>query len=136
MIDIGFTGTQEGMDQNQLKIFGYFMAGLYHHHFSEVRFHHGCCIGSDYDAALLARNLGFFIIGHPPINTIKMQDPVIADELRPPREYLDRNMNIVTECSLLIATPKTNAEELRSGTWTTIRYARKQDKPIQYILPR
>ena len=38
---------------------------------------------------------------------------------------LVRNHKIVGAVHLLIATPKTDKEELRSGTWATIRYAKK-----------
>lgn len=40
-------------------------------------------------------------------------------------DYLDRNREMVDGADVLIAFPKTAEEETRSGTWATIRYARK-----------
>ena len=42
------------------------------------------------------------------------------------KSYLHRNIDIIKNSSLLIACPvDKNKEELRSGTWSTIRQARK-----------
>jgi predicted Rossmann fold nucleotide-binding protein DprA/Smf involved in DNA uptake len=51
------------------------------------------------------------------------------------KPYLDRNKDIVRVSIGLIAAPKTNKEEQRSGTWSTVRYATKTGKPL-IILPR
>jgi len=52
----------------------------------------------------------------------------------PEKTYLERNLDIVKNSSLLIACPiNKNKEELRSGTWSTIRKARKHKLTI-YIL--
>jgi hypothetical protein len=44
-------------------------------------------------------------------------------------------MDIVVESELLIATPKEVKEQLRSGTWATVRRARKVGIPIILITP-
>ena len=54
--------------------------------------------------------------------------------MRKPKPYLERNKDIVDETGLLIATPK-GEEIVRSGTWSTIRYARKNHKKIIIIMP-
>ena len=52
----------------------------------------------------------------------------------PPKPYLKRNEDIVNKCDVLIACPiDKNKEILRSGTWATIRKARKLNKTI-YLL--
>lgn len=56
----------------------------------------------------------------------------IAMTEKPP---LIRNRDIVNAGELLIATPKLDVEEQRSGTWAAIRYARKIGKPIILIYP-
>ena len=56
-----------------------------------------------------------------------------SDQTLPPKDYLDRNHDIVDQTDLLIATPKENTEVLRSGTWATIRYAKKINKPTWII---
>lgn len=43
---------------------------------------------------------------------------------------LARNRRIVAAVDVLIAAPETDREELRSGTWATIRYARAAGKPV------
>jgi hypothetical protein len=49
---------------------------------------------------------------------------------------LERNKHIVIAAiDGLIATPKTIAEEVRSGTWTTVRYARTLNRDIHIVLP-
>jgi hypothetical protein len=55
--------------------------------------------------------------------------------MRPERPYLDRNKDIVRETASLIAAPAEPEEQLRSGTWSTVRFARKQGKPVFLILP-
>ena len=48
--------------------------------------------------------------------------------------YLERNLNIIKNSSILIACPiDKNNEELRSGTWSTIRKARKLNKIIHIL---
>jgi hypothetical protein len=51
------------------------------------------------------------------------------------KEYLDRNHDIVDSSDLLIAVSESTVEVLRSGTWATIRYAKKLRKPIKIIYP-
>ncbi len=46
------------------------------------------------------------------------------------RESLDRNLRLVAECDVLVAAPLTDAEVRRSGTWATVRYARRRGVPV------
>jgi len=48
---------------------------------------------------------------------------------------LKRNHDVVDACDLLIACPHTKKEVLRSGTWATIRYAKKVNKKMIIINP-
>ncbi len=121
---IGFTGTQIGMSDNQKLQFVLDLKEL-----NPAEFHHGDCIGADAEAHDIVRE--FFpncvIIGHPPINRSKRAFKK-CDILRGPGEYIDRNHNIVNETDVIFATPKTDMEELRSGTWATVRYSKKSGK--------
>jgi predicted Rossmann fold nucleotide-binding protein DprA/Smf involved in DNA uptake len=54
--------------------------------------------------------------------------------LREPLPYLERNHAIVNESDFLIAAPD-GPETLRSGTWATVRYARKVGKRVLVIMP-
>lgn len=53
----------------------------------------------------------------------------------PAVHYLKRNWIITYKADRLLATPETDNEVLRSGTWATIRYARRLKKPITIISP-
>jgi hypothetical protein len=44
--------------------------------------------------------------------------------MRPARGYIARNRDIVGTCDLLVTAPKSMEDQLGSGTWTVIRYAR------------
>lgn len=130
MARIGFTGTQQGMDKLQ----SFALSLLLHDWTLPSEFHQGDCIGADVHAAVIARGIGFKIIGHPPlIQTKRAFYP--ADEEREPRDYLTRNHNIVLETQEMIATPFQAEEKLRSGTWATIRFAKKLKRKVTIILP-
>lgn len=133
-IKIGFTGTQEGMTDIQKKKFSGFINKI-----DISEFHHGDCIGADEDAHdminLSSASQSFTII-HPPIKKDKRANcEIISGTILEPKEYLERNHDIVDSCDLLIACPKEKTEQLRSGTWATVRYAKKQKKNILIIYP-
>ena len=133
---IGFTGTQLGMTSKQKWELGTVLSKIAttFNVFERTEFHHGCCIGSDEQAAMIAKELGLWTVAHPPINTSKMSR-FVSNETRKPKAYLGRDMDIALECDELIATPKEEQEIIRSGTWTTIRYARSCDKLVTIIYP-
>jgi hypothetical protein len=122
--EIGFTGTRKGMSLNQ-KI------GLIDilSEFGEFNFHHGACIGADIEADLIARNCYAKQIFIYPSNNLKTrvhcEEP--GDIVYKEKSPLIRDQDIVNSVSILIAAPKSNIEIIRSGTWTTIRYARKKN---------
>lgn len=131
---IGFTGTSEGMSSHQSRIVGKMLTHA-------TQLHHGDCVGSDNMAHQLAPVTCAIVI-HPPINESKR---AFCHNVRrgatqkifvvSPKEYLERNHDIVDATDVLIATPKGLGEELRSGTWSTIRYARKQGKVVIIVGP-
>jgi hypothetical protein len=96
--------------------------------------HHGDCVGGDAEVHEVGRYLKLYIIGHPPLNP-RMRAWRRCDELRPPKDYIARNHDIVDECEELVAAPHSKAEEVHSGTWATVRYARKQGKLITIVFP-
>ena len=128
---IGFTGTQEGMTPAQIATLYTCLRNL-----SPEEFHHGDCIGADAQAHAEARATKSppHIVGHPPLNPSK-RAWCECDSLLPEEDYLDRNKKIVDACFLLIATPKEFEEQQRSGTWSTVRYAKKRKKQVLIILP-
>jgi len=128
---VGFTGTQNGMTAEQLRTFGEIIKKL-----RIDEFHHGDCVGADKEAveAVIYVQPDVHVVCHPPENPSKRAFTSF-NETRDEKPYLVRNHDIVDECGLLIATPWEYAEELRSGTWATIRYARKSGKRIVVIYP-
>ena len=53
-------------------------------------------------------------------------------EKKPP---LERNKDIVDGSTEMVAFPANQFEELRSGTWACVRYARKVHKPLTIVWP-
>ena len=96
--------------------------------------HHGDCKGADKQFHDIAKSFGYEITVHPPIDD-KKRAFCKGDYSTAPKEYLARNKDIVDACDILIATPKSAAEEVRSGTWSTIRYAKKTHKRGVIIFP-
>lgn len=131
---IGFTGTRELGTVSQRNTLYVILNELYGTH-NILR--QGCCIGFDYRAAKIAKEMGYYVIGHPPIKQSLMHPYIykLCDHMEEPEEYLARDLRIVQRSSLLIAVPATNFEILRSGTWATIRYARDHKIPIIKVLP-
>jgi hypothetical protein len=126
---VGFTGTQQGMTQAQLEKLHYLLSAL------EIEeLHHGDCIGADIEAHVIGRVVNLKIVVHPPANSGKRAWASHADEYRRVLPYLARNEIIVEETDCLFATPS-GEEKLRSGTWATIRYARKRQKVVTIIWP-
>jgi len=128
---IGFTSTQEGMTKDQRIWLNTFI-----NDFKPVEFHHGDCIGSDSEAHELVKLIypECKIIIHPPLNKSKRAFNEGTQILKE-KKYLERNKNIVNLTDILIGTPKENEEILRSGTWSTIRFAKKRNKSFHIILP-
>ena len=116
---VGFTGTQHGMTDAQAARLNTLLV-LY----DCTEFHHGDCIGADAQAHDIAQSLPASIVIHPPTDSSKraFKD---GGMLLPRLPYLERNHAIVDTTELLIATPHQSTEVLRSGTWATIRYARR-----------
>lgn len=137
MIDfrnLSFSGTQAGMTEPQLLgTMGFLvLSGC-------VQVHHGDCIGADeqfhYLCQALRPSRGLAIIVHPPINDSKRAWVKGATLTVAAKPYLERNRDVVNAGDVLLATPKEDAETVRSGTWTTIRYARGLNCPICIIWP-
>lgn len=128
---LGFTGTQRGMTKEQQGAFENYVLSCGLH-----EFHHGDCIGADEQAHKIVRACwhGVRIVGHPPKEDRKRAFCQF-DETWMPKPYLERNRDIAGVCDTLIATPGESTEQLRSGTWATVRYARQADKTVVIIQP-
>ncbi len=95
--------------------------------------HHGCCLGADATAHDLAVQFGLEIVAHPPDDHKHVYGMALTvPRSMPEKPYLLRNRAIVDACDRLYAVPS-GPERLRSGTWATVRYARKLRKPITIL---
>jgi len=127
---VSFTGTQDGTTERQKQSLKDLLIKL-----EATELHHGDCEGADEESHDIALDMGLKIVVHPPINPKKRAFCKGADEVREEKDYLERNRDNVDEGEVLIATPKEYAEKLRSGTWATVRYARKKGRDIFIIYP-
>lgn len=130
-MNLGFTGTRRGCTEPQLR--GLRIVFEEGWRTGPHTLHHGDCIGADKQAHRIARELSWRIVGHPPENYSK-RAMCKCDELRPEKSYLCRNREIVLETQALVACPQ-GPEQVRSGTWYTVRFARLRRRPIYIIWP-
>lgn len=128
---LGFTGTREGMTRLQSAMFVGVLART-----CPTEFHHGDCLGADAEAHALVREHAprCRIVIHPG-NVDALRAHCEGDEIRRPMAFMTRNIAIVMACEEMAATPKSRAEEIRSGTWSTIRMARRAGKVVHMVWP-
>lgn len=130
---VGFTGTQSGCQPEQAAALKALLAEL-----GATHLHHGDCIGADADAHQAARQLGVAVELHPPRNDAKRARCAMleGEVVRAVDEYLARNRAIVDATEVLVACPWEEAGEgQRSGTWATVRHARKRGRPVVIVRP-
>jgi hypothetical protein len=135
VVIVGFTGTRKGMTDEQWERVYQILMGL---EYEEV--HQGDCIGADADFFVIVYGIrqetGRPCTIHAWPSTVKgtnthSKSDIIHDPLPP----LVRDKIMVERSDLLIACPKGDEEEVRSGTWTTVRYARKHGIRINIVWP-
>jgi hypothetical protein len=130
MSSLGFTGTSKGLTQKQAKA----LLRLLTKAGGVLWMHNGDCIGADAEAAAMWGRLGRLLHLHPPTDA-KKRARLKGDIETEPLPYLKRNQAIVEQSDVLVACPATMKEELRSGTWATVRYAREIGRPITFVWP-
>lgn len=129
---IGFTGTRKGMtfaQEFQLKdVLGYFW-DVAHARRARAELHYGGQNGADLGARTVAKEYGYHVETYPCPGVVADEETKVDvwHEVFPP---LTRNRNIVAAVDILVAAPETDEEELRSGTWATVRYARARGIPV------
>lgn len=133
MTRVGFTGTQVGCTDAQTAALARTLDGL-----GATVVAHGDCVGADETAHRIARAMGAAVELHPPRIATKRAfcEMLRGEVVRPAGEYLARNRAIVAATEVLIACPQEETgEELRSGTWATVRAARRFHRPVAIIRP-
>ena len=126
---VGFTGSRWGMTTPQ-----YITVKKLLIEWNTTEGHHGDCVGADREFHNLCEELKIRTVIHPPDNPSYRafcKGDVILEE----KPYLERNHDIVNNSSRMIATPATEKEILRSGTWATVRYTRKIKKYLVVVAP-
>ena len=125
---LGFTGTSAGMAPRQMKAVRQLL-------YDCGTLHLGDCIGADAEAYHIAGETAIHRVGHPPMRG-KARAFLTYEETRLAKPYMDRNLDIATEgVDGLIAAPSDWVEVVRSGTWSTIRRARKLGRRIWIVKP-
>lgn len=129
--NVGFTGTRDGMTEAQERG----VEGVLRRLGAQLVVH-GDCVGADEQFHRIAQRLGIKVRIRPSIyENLRAFCGGTEDDIRPPMEPLTRNKYIVSDTEALIATPKTAEEKVRSGTWSTVRRARKMRSPVFLVLP-
>jgi hypothetical protein len=118
---VGITASRDGLTDAQLDVLSRLL--LVFRQLDAYEFHHGDCVGGDAQCATIAREFGYRIVGHPPLNP-KARAYFPSDHDWREREYHDRNRDIHSEVDVLIGCPAEMREQI-GGTWWTIKYARK-----------
>ena len=130
---VSFTGTRSGMSAWQKQQLEKFFLD----HRGEISvFVHGACMGADEEAHAIARKVfgkSLYIAILP--STAKTRvDGLDAQFVGARKLPLERDKDIVNlGADLLIATPKEMHEFPRSGTWATVRYARKKKVRVEIL---
>lgn len=98
----------------------------------------GVCIGIDEMVGRRAYERGFNVRGVVPFNRSRVARDFRVwcssyQELPSGTDYMDRNQELVNQVIDLTAFSRTPDEELRSGTWATVRRARARGIPVTII---
>lgn len=134
MTDVGFTGTRAGMTPEQ-RVGVLDILGL--HRGEGAKFSHGDCVGADEEAHFIAMDLGYIVHVWPP-DLSKARAFTTGHFIHAPRPYRVRDQSIVMMSGVLVATPagpEHDEAQRRSGTWMTVRMARKRGIQIYIIWP-
>lgn len=127
---VGFTGTREGMTDDQRDQFTRMIIDR-----NPAEFHHGDCIGADAEAHAIVRECipRCEIVTHPPENP-EYRAWCKGDREMEPAPYLVRNRHIVDAVDEMLAAPY-ETHTRHGGTWSTVRYASRRAVPCLTIVP-
>lgn len=127
---VAVTGTREGMTPKQRQAFKSLLVKL-----KVSVLIHGDCVGADAQMDRIAKRLDLRVKTRPanmPKYRAHCEDTeILAD----PEDPLVRNRKMVDETKVLIACPQKFKNELLSGTWSTVRYAKNTDSLVWIVYP-
>lgn len=135
MIHLGFTGTRHGMTREQLHNVRSLVVSLQNANKpTRIAAHHGDCVGADAQFHAICRDLGCWMVGHPPTDQ-KLRAWCQFDELHPMQSYTRRNRAIVTSSVYMIGAPFEMERQNHGGTWGTIEMAGGKTGRLAVVLP-
>lgn len=128
----GETGTREGVTPLQLASVGWLFSRYLIH-----ELHDGDCVGADEQVYWLAGAFDAGVVLHPPIvSTYRAYlEPMGRNPSWEPKEYHERDRDVVDNCTALAACPKLPVISATGGTAYTVGYARSLTKPIAIVWP-
>ena len=134
---LGFTGTRRGMTDAQKASVRVLLDRI-----RPATVHYGGAIGADADFVAIVASMRWeqvgetpWVIKHPCDIPHQQASGDLADEIVAAKAPLERNRDIVDASVGLIACPQGFVEEQRSGTWATIRYARRLSQRVIIVWP-
>lgn len=134
---VGFTGTQRGMTYDQKRELSKLFADL-----GRCNLAHGGCVGADEQARNLALpyidSEVIFPASYPQGKGMifpRLWEVTHEITVHRARPSLERNRLLVEVSDMLFACPGEEKEVVRSGTWATVRYAKKNGCPVTIIYP-
>ena len=133
MASIGITASRKGISAQALETF----EAVLQEHPELEELHHGDCVGGDEQIHMMVQNIvpEVRLVIHPPINEDLRANCKGAYKVLPKKDYMSRNHDIVNTSEVIVGFPNGNHEIIRSGTWATLRFARKKNKKIIVIYP-
>lgn len=134
---IGFSGSIEGMTEQQMSSVIELFSNIVRVSRQlgvRIEVHHGDAVGCDAQMHELARAMDVPIVIHPPVDDRLRAFCTGAETVLPEKPYLVRDGDIA-QSDILIACPRQMEEVVRSGTWATIRYSRKNGKRRIIVFP-
>lgn len=134
---IGFTGSRKGLTADHQEAVRRQLTELIEEHRDdELEAHHGDAIGADAQFHAACQQLEIPVVIHPSKDHKDRAYCPGAKVTHPPVEFANQSAAIVNLCQILIAAPDGFKERWRgSGTWMTIRAARKAEKTIVLCYP-
>ena len=136
MPKISMTGTRQELKLTKVQLENFKNLMIQYKEEGYTHLNHGDCIGADAIAHEMAVELGLEIIIHPPDDPKYRANCTTGNvEIMPEKSYRSRNQQIVNNGSVLLALSRGNREINYSGTWMTVRMARKKGMPIVVCYP-
>ena len=126
---IGFTGTRNGMTEEQVNSVREVIKEL-----CPSQGIHGDCLGADEDFNKLCLEAGAETSCLP--CTLEGMRANCTKEIAEPKSPMQRNRDIVILAHAMIACPPNYTKIKRgSGTWATIGFTRRAKKPLYIVFP-